>query len=52
MYYADSLGAKRVLEVMERLAADDDTIRIAPKLYELLETGTRFVDVDTGGLKV
>ena len=52
MYYADSLGAKRVVEVMERLAADDDTIRIAPKLYELLETGTRFVDVDTGGLKV
>ena len=38
MYYADSLGAKRVVEVMERLAADDDTIRIAPKLYELLET--------------
>tara|TARA_E500000178_G_C17019607_1_gene754842 strand:- start:1168 stop:2463 length:1296 start_codon:yes stop_codon:yes gene_type:complete len=52
MYFADSLGAERVVEVMERLAADDDTIRISPKLYELLETGTRFVDVDTGGLKV
>ena len=42
MYYADSLGAKRVVEVMERLAAEDDTIRISPKLYgaQKLEHGS------------
>ena len=52
MFYADSLGAKRVLEVMEQLAANDSSITISPLLRELAISGGRFTEIDTGGLKV
>jgi 3-hydroxyacyl-CoA dehydrogenase len=52
MYYADMLGAKRVHAVMTDLAANDESIRVSPLLEELVSTGGRFVDIDTGGLKV
>ena len=52
MYYADMLGAETVLAVMKDLAANDESIRVSPLLDELVSTGGRFVDIDTGGLKV
>ena len=52
MYYADTIGAEKVLAVMTDLAASDDSIRVSPLLEELVGTGARFVDIDTGGLKV
>jgi 3-hydroxyacyl-CoA dehydrogenase len=52
MYYADTLGAEKVLEVMTALAAGDDTIRVSPLLTQLVASGGKFVDIDTGGLKV
>jgi len=52
MYYADMLGAEKVLAVMKDLAANDESIRVSPLLEELVSTGGRFVDIDTGGLKV
>ena len=52
MYYADMLGAEKVLAVMTDLAANDESIQVSPLLEELVSTGGRFVDIDTGGLKV
>lgn len=52
MYYADTIGAEKVLRVMTALAEKDETIRVSPLLHELVASGGRFVDVDTGGLKV
>ena len=52
MYYADMVGADKVLAVMKNLAANDESIRVSPLLEELVSTGGRFVDIDTGGLKV
>jgi 3-hydroxyacyl-CoA dehydrogenase len=52
MYYADTIGADKVLAVMTDLAASDNSIRVSPLLDELVRTGGRFVDIDTGGLKV
>lgn len=52
MYYADTLGAEKVLDVMTALAADDDSIRVSPILTQLVASGGKFVDIDTGGLKV
>jgi 3-hydroxyacyl-CoA dehydrogenase len=52
MYYADLVGADKVLSVMKELAAKDESIQVSPLLEELVSTGGRFVDIDTGGLKV
>jgi 3-hydroxyacyl-CoA dehydrogenase len=52
MYYADTLGAEKVLDVMTALAAGDDTISVSPLLTQLAASGGKFVDIDTGGLKV
>jgi 3-hydroxyacyl-CoA dehydrogenase len=52
MYFADMLGAERVLATMTELAANDASIRVSPLLDQLISTGGRFVDIDTGGLKV
>ena len=52
MYFADVLGAERVLATMTELAANDASIRVSPLLDQLISTGGRFVDIDTGGLKV
>jgi len=52
MYYADTLGAQKVLDVMNVLAANDDSIKVSPLLEELVASGGKFIDIDTGGLKV
>jgi 3-hydroxyacyl-CoA dehydrogenase len=52
MYYADTLGAQKVLDVMSQLAEADKSMRVSPLLIELVSTGGKFVDIDTGGLKV
>ena len=52
MYYADMLGARKVLAFMEDLAATDNSVRVSPLIEELVSSGGRFVDIDTGGLKV
>ena len=52
LYYADTVGAERILDVMKELAARDDTIVVSPLIAERLESGGRFIDIDTGGLKV
>jgi 3-hydroxyacyl-CoA dehydrogenase len=52
MYYADTLGAQKVLDVMNQLAETDKSMRVSPLLIELVSTGGKFVDIDTGGLKV
>jgi len=52
MYFADTLGAQKVLDVMTDLAANDDSITVSPLLSELAASGGKFVDIDTGGLKV
>jgi len=51
MYYADTLGAEKVLDVMTALAAEDESIRVSPILTQLVASGGKFVDIDTGGLK-
>ena len=52
LYYADTIGAEKVLSVMTELAASDNSIKVSPLLRELAASGGRFVDIDTGGLKV
>ena len=52
LYYADTIGAEKVLSVMTELAASDNSIKVSPLLRELASSGGRFVDIDTGGLKV
>lgn len=52
LYYADTIGAEKVLSVMTELAASDISIKVSPLLRELAASGGRFVDIDTGGLKV
>ena len=52
MYYADTLGAEKVLDVMTALAAEDESIRVSPILTQLVASGGKFIDIDTGGLKV
>lgn len=52
LYYADTIGADKVLSVMTELAASDNSIKVSPLLRDLAASGGRFVDIDTGGLKV
>jgi 3-hydroxyacyl-CoA dehydrogenase len=51
MFYGDMVGAQAVLEVMERLGADDPEFAPAELLRELARTGGKFTEIDTGGLK-
>tara|TARA_R110002110_G_scaffold68424_43_gene185238 strand:+ start:2060 stop:3358 length:1299 start_codon:yes stop_codon:yes gene_type:complete len=52
MLYGDMVGAQAVLDVMERLGADDADFMPADTLRKLAATGGKFTDIDTGGLKV
>jgi 3-hydroxyacyl-CoA dehydrogenase len=52
MFYGDMVGAKAVLDVMERLGADDPAFAPADLLRQLAATDGKFTDIDTGGLKV
>ena len=52
MFYGDMVGAKAVLDVMERLGADDPAFAPADLLRQLAATDGKFTEIDTGGLKV
>ncbi len=51
MYWADQVGAARILAAMEELGADDPAFAPAEGLRSLAETGGSFLDLDFGGLK-
>ncbi len=52
MFYGDMVGAPAVLEVMERLGAEDPEFAPAETLRELAKNGGKFTEIDKGGLKV
>ncbi|QFT57626.1 Fatty acid oxidation complex subunit alpha [Sulfitobacter sp. THAF37] len=52
MFYGDMVGAQAVLDRMEKLGADDPEFAPADTLRKLAETGGKFTEIDTGGLKV
>ena len=51
MFYGDMVGAQAVLDVMERLGAEDPAFAPAQLLRDLAENGEKFTEIDTGGLK-
>ncbi len=51
MYYGDMIGAAKVLEVMEKLGAEDPDFAPAETLKKLAASGGKFTEIDTGGLK-
>ena len=50
MYYADEVGAKRILAKMEELGSADPAYAPARTLRDLASNGGRIIDIDTGGL--
>lgn len=52
MYYGDIVGADKVLARMEKLGAADAEFAPAETLRTLAASGGRFIEIDTGGLKV
>lgn len=51
MYYADRLGAARILARMEELGAEDPAFAPAVTLRRLAAEGGSFLDLDLGGLR-
>ena len=51
MFYGDMVGAQAVLDVMERLGAEDPAFAPARLLRDLAKSGGKFTEIDTGGLK-
>jgi 3-hydroxyacyl-CoA dehydrogenase len=51
MFFADMVGAKAVLAKMEALGRDDSSFAPAHTLRRLAESGGKFTEIDTGGLK-
>lgn len=51
MFYGDMVGARAVLEVMQRLGAEDAAFAPAKLLEDLAASGGKFTEIDTGGLK-
>ncbi|KFI29858.1 3-hydroxyacyl-CoA dehydrogenase [Haematobacter missouriensis] len=51
MYWADQVGAARILARMEALGAEDPVFAPAESLRQLAAEGGRFLDLDLGGLK-
>jgi 3-hydroxyacyl-CoA dehydrogenase len=51
MFYGDMVGAQAVLDVMERLGAQDPAFGPAQLLRDLAKSGGKFTEIDTGGLK-
>ena len=51
MFYGDMVGAKAVLERMEKLGAEDPAFSPAETLRTLAADGGSFLDLDLGGLK-
>ncbi|MEP1765148.1 MAG: 3-hydroxyacyl-CoA dehydrogenase NAD-binding domain-containing protein [Sulfitobacter sp.] len=52
MFYGDMVGAQAVLDVMEKLGAEDPAFAPAALLRSLAAKGGKFTEIDTGGLKV
>ncbi|WP_340245470.1 3-hydroxyacyl-CoA dehydrogenase [Sulfitobacter pontiacus] len=52
MFYGDMVGAQAVLDVMEKLGAEDPEFAPAELLRDLAKNGGKFTEIDTGGLKV
>ena len=52
MFYGDMVGAQTVLDRMAQLGAEDAEFTPAETLRGLANSGGRFIDTDTGGLKV
>ena len=52
MFYGDMVGAQAVLDVMEKLGAEDPEFAPAELLRNLAKNGGKFTEIDTGGLKV
>ncbi|MGR3610881.1 MAG: 3-hydroxyacyl-CoA dehydrogenase NAD-binding domain-containing protein [Sulfitobacter sp.] len=52
MFYGDMVGAQSVLDVMEKLGAEDPEFAPADLLRDLAKNGGKFTEIDTGGLKV
>ncbi|MGY9038108.1 3-hydroxyacyl-CoA dehydrogenase NAD-binding domain-containing protein [Sulfitobacter sp. M13] len=52
MFYGDMVGAQAVLDVMEKLGANDAEFLPAQLLRDLAANGGKFTEIDTGGLKV
>ena len=52
MFYGDMVGAQAVLDRMAQLGAEDAEFTPAETLRGLANSGGRFIDIDTGGLKV
>ncbi len=51
MFYGDMVGPSAVLERMEKLGVEDEAFAPAYTLRKLAETGGKFIEIDTGGLK-
>ncbi len=51
MFYADMIGAGKVLRVMEDLSAEDPGFAPAETLEKLAASSGKFTEIDTGGLK-
>ncbi len=51
IWYGDMVGAKAVLDVIERLGAENEMFSPAQILRDLAASGGKFIDIDTGGLK-
>ena len=52
MFYGDMVGAQAVLDRMEKLGAEDAAFAPAETLRALAASGGKFIEIDTGGLKV
>ena len=52
MFYGDMVGAQAVLDVMEKLGAEDPEFAPAELLRDLAKNGWKFTEIYTGGLKV
>ncbi|WP_416898086.1 MAG: 3-hydroxyacyl-CoA dehydrogenase NAD-binding domain-containing protein [Minwuia sp.] len=52
MYYGDTVGAAKVLEVMEKIGAENPAMAPAATLREIAASGGKFTEIDKGGLRV
>ncbi|WP_343231167.1 3-hydroxyacyl-CoA dehydrogenase [Thalassovita aquimarina] len=52
MFYGDMVGAQAVLDRMEELGREDAEFAPAETLRKLATKGGKFIQIDTGGLKV
>jgi 3-hydroxyacyl-CoA dehydrogenase len=51
IFYGDIVGAKTILDKLEEISATDEAFAPCQTLRDLAESGGKFVDISTGGLK-